>query len=450
MLIRMINAAFGPNGTPLYAAGQQYDLPNSFALELIGRGSAVQVNNSADALQGTGTAGSKPPGVPGDGKQALRAILLNAVQTGVMASPPTVTMGANNANSTVLTDQDVYTLQTLPTSAAISPISGKIKQGSSNNYLGSYITETFAEAVNGWGFGFSTDGEAIDLCYRDVANAAFMFRVREPGGNWQWVSTTQTAVGASGANFKFLKLDFGSSKARDIEVYCHASNQIRGIVVGPSAGTTRALNKYRIWATAAYAIKAMVIGDSYTAGSGASQIRDGFAYVMGDTLGIPNIVASGVGGQGYIANSNNGAQPFISRVADVSTFGALDWVDIALGINDYAKPAGELTAAVTTALQAIKEAQPAALVTVSGPWTAPGKIAPATVENAIKAGFDAVADPARWAWIPTVADNWQDTSGGNSTLYMSGDNTHPNTAGHGYLGRRRAAACRAALLALTA
>lgn len=237
---------------------------------------------------------------------------------------------------------------------------------------------------------------------------------------------------------------------REIEIYCGASNQLRGVVVGHSAGTTAANNKYKLWPSDNYPFRAMVLGDSYDASTGVTNLRDGWVYKMGEALGIPNVIASGVGGQGYLATSNNGALTAIQRISDVSRLGTMDLVVIAYGINDYQANTAALQDAASAYISAVMAAQPTAFIVVFGPWTAPGKISSAAIENAIQAGYSAVADPRRMAFVSTVAAGWQDTSGGNSTLYISGDNVHPNSAGHAYLGARAAGAIRTALRTLTA
>ena len=366
----------------------------------------------------------------------------------VAGSPPTMTLGTANANSTVLTDADVYSPPILPLDARIAGISGAMRLYSSGNYGPGYITETSAEGSPGWGFAFSTDAEAVDICFRDVTGTTFRVRYRVPGGAWQWASATDTTVSGSGSNFYYWKVDFGSSTLRDIEVYCGASNQIRGVCVGPSAGTTKALTKYKIWATTAYPTRAMVLGDSYTASVGATKIRNGWVYKMGELLGLPNIVASGAGGQGFLVGSNNGALTAIQRIADASKFGTIDLVIAAYGINDYSQNPAAVQAAAQSYFSALMAAQPTAYIIGIGPWTAPSKICPQAIETAIQAGFSAVADARRMTYIPTISVGWQDTSGLNSTLYMSGDNVHPNDAGHAYLGARAAGSVRTALRAL--
>lgn len=370
---------------------------------------------------------------------AVRRLNVNPVRVldVVMSSAPTVTEGVANGNSTVWTNQDVYNLNVKPDDARIVPVSCLIRAASNNNYVPDYISETSAQATNGWGIAFMTDAEAIEVCAR--ADIAYRYRCRVDG---QW---TQLAdyVHSAGTGFFFIKFDFGAGNGapRLIELFFSASCQIRGITFGASAGTTIANNAYKAWAPAFEHPRVMVFGDSYAASTGATGIRDGFAYVLGAELGCPNPVASGVGGQGYIAGGNNSGNPALSRVDDLSRCGAMDLVVIALGINDYAQPAASVQSAVTEFVNAALRHSQARIV-VLGPWTGPSKITPTPIFAAIAAGAAAAASE-RVHYVDTTG--WYDTSGGNSTLYNSGDGVHKNSAGHRYVGRRAGRAILAAL-----
>lgn len=345
-----------------------------------------------------------------------------------MASPPTRTQGTQNANSTILTDADVYTPYILPTDSRIASVSGIVAAASAGNYNGDYITETNGKAANGWGISFYTDAEAFEICFRELSCT---YRVRVDG---QWTAANDYTV-ATSAGFHYDKFDFGSGNGspRLIEIYFSAGAQIRGISVGKSVGTTKVNCPYKVWAPVQVGRRLVIFGDSYTYGVGGTNCRDGFAYRLAEELGCSNVIAAGVGGQGYISGGNNSGLPAGSRISDLSRYGRIDELVFALGINDYAQSASAVQAAAQSLFQAARVLAPAAKIRVLGPWTASGKITPSPIFAAIQAAVTACNDP-QIRYVDT--NGWLDTSGGNTTIYNSGDGVHPNTAGHAYIGSR--------------
>ena len=387
-------------------------------------------------------------------RKALRALeIAKAAQKyTIMASPPTITKGTNGANSTVVTDATQYAPTYLPDNAAFTPLACSIPVGVSGNYGPTFITETNASRSQGWGIGFWTDAEAIDVLFRDNANSKF--RVRVDG---QWATAGDSDTSASGANFVYNKIDFGTGNGvpRWIELFFSVSVQVRGICAGFSAGSTAANNKFKVWLGADTSpMRWMFYGDSYIYGTGPTTnvVRNGLVYTCGEYMGIANPIGSGAGGQGYLSASNGSALTARGRIADVSTFGALDVMVVSFGINDYNQPAATLQAEVTTTIAEIMLAQPDALIFGTF-FSASAKTVGSTQAAAIKAGFLAAYDSNRMAFLDGstfTGNSRQDTSGGNSTIYQNADNVHPNDLGHVYLGRHLAGEIQAALVTIAA
>jgi hypothetical protein len=77
--------------------------------------------------------------------------------------------------------------------------------------------------------------------------------------------------------------------------------------VSISTRATSANNPYTVWLPVDDDYKTLVWGDSWEYGIGISNLRDSWPHKMGEHLGLRNVVASGVGGQGYLTNGNDGA-----------------------------------------------------------------------------------------------------------------------------------------------
>jgi len=204
-------------------------------------------------------------------------------------------------------------------------------------------------------------------------------------------------------------------------------------------------------------LRIAVLGDSFSASTGASFNALGWAYDLGYRLaGIDADVHScSIGGTGFINTSSSPTQyTALERITqgDLSHFD-YDIVITALGINDSGLSG--IQAAALSTFQAIRAAQPNALVIVLGAWC--GQTGPSAnlllAEQAIQAAFTQWADvnsrfipvspTAPRAWISPstgVVISQPDAPGGGSP-----DGTHPGNVGHSILGDRAAAAIRSSL-----
>lgn len=133
--------------------------------------------------------------------------------------------------------------------------------------------------------------------------------------------------------------------------------------------------------------RALVLGDSLTVGGGSGQPQwEAWPAQLAEALGIDDIWLSGSGGTGYL-NGAGGAMTLPQRAAqDTARFaaaGPADLVVLAAGLNDLAQ--GDVTAAVTATLAAVRAAAPGALVAVLTPCDTAAPDAPSAAFAARRA-----------------------------------------------------------------
>lgn len=260
-----------------------------------------------------------------------------------------------------------------------------------------------------------------------------------------YVSKTTTGVLGVGG-LQYLNLDFtnaGGARPRTIQVEGAQAGGFSGVSVAPS---------YNVWMPPATP-KIVFVGDSFSTGAGATFDGNGLVRVAGDYLGVGNIVASGVGGTGYViapVNTHNFAQ----RLSDWTTKSP-DIVMFAGGFNDADDTA--LQPAVLSLLQSTRAALPNAILLVYGVWsgsTGPNaavlskenKISAAvTAFNDTNTRFIAMATATDGAWVTGTGYTGAPSGTGNSNLVTSTDRIHPTDYGHSYLGVRIANSSLAAL-----
>lgn len=261
-------------------------------------------------------------------------------------------------------------------------------------------------------------------------------------------------IGSAG---EFAKLTFASAFTGQITVECQFSGSLfSGVSV--SAGGT-------ITAPPGATYNMLALGDSITEGASSGDATfyayDRWASTAAKQLGFL-VRNAGVGQTGY---SNPG--PTHSKLVDQLPYlwadsTAHDIVAIANGVNDFNNGYSNATIAADAlaAWQAIRAHQPQALIVVVGIWGCafgPSAQLIAT-ENALKAQFDAWADPCSvflrnstdpaGSWFTGTGYVGGPTGSGNSDTYTSADGLHPSRAGAIYSGGKVNTALRAALPAL--
>jgi lysophospholipase L1-like esterase len=373
-----------------------------------------------------------------------------------MASPPTVAApGTHFGASTIASAKTI-----LPNAASQQLFLGTdviIDAGGSRaNPAHIRLSSTAGTAGKGDYFGGNFTKRAI---MTDADVVEFQFD-HAPGGSFRFFVDDQPVQVAGTATFtdftvRRSKLTFASSAARKIELELTKGAHWE-ICVGPN---------YSVWKPEVDPLRVMLIGDSYIDNGGyATTYIDSLGPQLARTFGVPDVFLAGYGGQSYntvVPVGMSGTGYPISHIPYDITPYKPDWLIVALGINDFTATASALQAAVTAYYTAIFAANPNMIVTVIGPWNAPGQIVPSAIANAIRDGVAALTayvTTKQIMYIDTFLEDWFQNAGrvgapsgaGNSNIYIGADNIHQVQAGQDFLRRRIANACMQHLEAILA
>ncbi len=359
----------------------------------------------------------------------------------VMSAPPTITQGTTNALATGRQYQ--------PTLAGAARTSFNIQCGVeqlSGPYLGWYeVTDYYT------GSGNLTNGPPprSSNCSRlRFCTTAAQISIGVTGGNFLrfivdgvFVSLAPTSISALG----YLLLDFsavGGAAPRTIEIETVAGARLYAAAA------------YGIWVPATASVYApryvdplkwIQMGDSITAGTGATFQADAYPNVLGDFLGVSNMWPSGSGGTGYVLGPALGTPKFngLQRLAYDALPYSPDVYGLAYGVNDLSLPVAAVTDNVRRCIGWIRQYAPVAPIFVWGVFFSQNQEAAvlametailSAVKKLIGAGDEnlfcvPVATAPGGAWLVES----------QRTTYLS-DGVHPNTIGHWYYGRRSAQA----------
>jgi len=374
--------------------------------------------------------------------------LLNRARTGglptVMGSPPTVTLSASQAATTisggvlVRTDDAALTF-TCAYPRSVAPSGGTPWNGWVNGYplyypggvrraAGAYLGGTMR-------ISFGYGGRYLDWHLMGMATSGKAFRLWVDG---QVTEADPSALLTGDATYRRLIVDLGSAKPRLLEIEIDQNIRFGGLTIEPN---------YNVWKAAPSSPRVVVIGDSYTEGLGATYNVSGYSRQLGQRLGIADIWAQGEGSLGFLSTGTQSGLTARQKLDTDVTAYAPDWIVVALGIADTGQTPSAVQAEAELFFAKLLADNPEAPVTVIGPWRAPGTNPPSTIFDAVRlaaaAQTDAVASK-RLFYVDTLAENWQQIAGrigatsgtGNSNVYIGTDNIHPAQAGHDYLGRR--------------
>jgi hypothetical protein len=282
-----------------------------------------------------------------------RALVVNQA----MASPPTVTNNttAQLTGATWSVGSGTSFFSTAGTNGLFTPSRGAIaapSYGSTVKFANVTTASgpTYGTTSGGWAF-YHT-GQNLELII--AQNAGMYFRVKVDG---LYVSLTpQTSAGDSSTHY-YLHA-FGSRARRRIDIIGY---NFQFVGVNTDANDS-------IVPAELIGPRCIFLGDSFTAGSGASAATvtnyvNGFA----DAMGWHDVWASGVGGTGYL-NPGTPNVTFIQRVQhDVIQYQP-EIVWVVGGINDYnynSSTPAQLQAAATALYQTILNGVPGVLLVVS-------------------------------------------------------------------------------------
>jgi lysophospholipase L1-like esterase len=180
----------------------------------------------------------------------------------------------------------------------------------------------------------------------------------------------------------------------------------------------------------------VVVGASFTAGTGAAHATDGWAYALARQLGWRAIIR-GIPGAGYVEAGAGDAGPIGRQIhqLDIARLRP-ELIIVQAGHNDAGAPAGVLSSRVTGLLQTLRAEDPGArvaLVTVfaTGRVPSPAEVATdRTLTDTVRRADPGalVLDPLAQHWrFPTVADH-----------------LHPDPSGHLWIAHRVAESLLAA------
>ena len=182
--------------------------------------------------------------------------------------------------------------------------------------------------------------------------------------------------------------------------------------------------------------RVLVFGDSWTYGSAATPVTDGYAYVLADLIGGETIV-DGVRGSGYLKPGIDGPD-FGTRIADLDASLDPDLVIVQGSINDRAQGEDGYREAVTAAWDALSSLYAEATIVVLGP--APHELPVESGTARIDRDLAALAEARSWWYISPVQEEWITEQNYLDVIDVDPGNRHPSTAGHRYLAERVAAA----------
>lgn len=237
--------------------------------------------------------------------------------------------------------------------------------------------------------------------------------------NDELIDASGYSLGASGQPY-ILKLDWGSSRA---------TRHIRVSGQNLLFGGVWTSNKGSIFQVPYYGPTVAFFGDSYTDGTGATKPTRNYVASAMVAMGV-RCWGQGAGGKGWLSGSPDDVS---TRVANwVAAFAGQPAPDIIVSAYGYNDSTGNMTTLDTNYrlwVDLVKAAFPLATIVTLGPWTPLGSTTNLTnVKNTLQTA--AVAKGVAFIDIENIINS------ANKQDYTGGDNTHPNAAGHAYLGQR--------------
>jgi len=180
--------------------------------------------------------------------------------------------------------------------------------------------------------------------------------------------------------------------------------------------------------------RVLIFGDSWTYGAAATELTDGYAYLVGRAMGWDAVV-DGVRGSGYLTPGLGGGD-FGERIAELNPALDPDLVIVQGSINDRALYPRGYRDAVAAAWDALIGAYPHAQVVILGPAPQVLPVEPATAS--IDADLAELAAARGWAYVSPIAEQWITDRDYAWIIDTDAGRDHPSTAGHAYLAGRLA------------
>lgn len=179
----------------------------------------------------------------------------------------------------------------------------------------------------------------------------------------------------------------------------------------------------------------LVLGDSWTFGSAASEPTLGYAYVLAELIDGTTTV-NGVRGSGYLKPGIDGPS-FGERIAALDPTLSPDLVIVQGSINDRKEGESGYRGAVRAAWDALAIIYPDAQIVILGP--APHELPVGTATARIDTDLAALAAERGWWYISPVQEDWITEGNYLDVIDVDFGRKHPSPAGHRYLAERLAA-----------
>lgn len=297
-------------------------------------------------------------------------------------------------------------------------------------------------------YAFWTDAPRVSLILSAASNA----RVRIDGRLYSLNSINYIASGSGYHTFDFSST--GGRKPRLFEVdLSRFTPSFTGVAVGPLD---------QVWAPADQdKVTAVFISDSIWDGSSWGPFAHTVPQILSAQLGWSDCWNFSIGGTGWLNPGTGPYYTFRQRVTEALTRNP-DIILFQGSVNDSTGgyTAAQITAEVTTALQAIRSGGSKAIIIVLGVWStdASSGIGTTAVETAVQAGVSAFTDPLNKTffipiandpvlpWVTTPNNNAAKSVSINYTQLLASDNTHPTESGTKYLADRTERAIRHTVL----
>lgn len=357
-----------------------------------------------------------------------------------MTTPPTITVGAADAASTI-----AGSVLTGPVNTTTGVIGGPFRYTGSNiawmgagwpneNFVASRGSLTDVNGIEPYAVEFTTNADVFELWIKGSGG-----RSRFSVNGQRATFDPMVEVGPGSGSLYHVKVQFASAATRVIR-WDSPFGLFGGVRVAPPYTVTppTGITDGR---------RIIVIGDSFTEGTGALSSIDGYASLAGYGVGIDDVWASGSGATGYLNNGSlAGKTTFRGRAQNDVLRWNPDLIVVAGGINDGAFTAAQITTEAGLLFAMLKAGAPDARIVVLSPFWPNGTTVASILP--ISAAINSAAVAAGLQFIDMVTDPWITGSGkvgtpngtGNADLYISSDGTHPSPAGHVYIGGRIAAA----------
>jgi hypothetical protein len=378
-------------------------------------------------------------------QQKWRDIVRRAANTqpwSLSSAPPTVTNESGTfTNSTVVTTAGWNTPSTPANSAAVTSFGGVLTiSGDAVNYSNqnaSTNTAALTTGGQGWGQAFFFYGMSLDDSYNGF-NGSGPVRIIVDN---QLIAVQPYTTPQSGQ--QYIRLDWPVAGLHKVQFIYSYADSIAGYNACLTASCSTATGL--IWPAAEQGDQTLGLwfGDSYATGENIIDPIGGLPQQVSQALGIRHVIASGEGGQGWVAGGTSYGNTFGQRITagDLTRNGSLDLVIMTCSINDHAQSAGAITSAVEAAAPTAWAQHPEAVfLWITG--FAGGSAEPnnATANTACVNGITGSSgyNPAQNIILNGYNDapNWALLSPSQTTDNIHPNYTYPNQGGTPYLASR--------------